>query len=180
MKADRIIAPVSLTAVAVLVIVGVAAIPQQGMPFAYVNAEAILQQTPGYAVAESTFNAELASFEVEVQQLQATFDSAVAQFNQQEPMLSPTARDQRVSELRQMQQQAELRQQQLTSLAQERQAELMAPLEGRIQDVIDGVRAERNIGVVFNRETPINFIISADPMLDLTDLVVQRLNSGGP
>ena len=120
------------------------------------------------------------SFQAEVEQLQQTFDSAVAAFDQQSPMLSQTARQERMEELRQMQQQAETRSQELTQRAQRRRAELVAPLEDRIQSVIDGLRAERRIALIFDVAAPGNNIISADPTLDLTALVVQRLNSGGP
>ncbi len=38
---------------------------------AYVNTQAILKQTPGYAAAESTFSKELEMYRGEVQKLQA-------------------------------------------------------------------------------------------------------------
>ena len=181
MVSERKATPWALTSVGLLLIVGVAAIPHQAaLSSAYVNSETILLQTPGYAQAESTFTAGMESFQAEVEQLQRTFDSAVAAFDQQSPMLSQAARQERMEELRQMQQQAETRSQELTQRAQQRRAELVAPLEDRIQSVIDGLRAERRIGLIFDVAAPGNNIISADPTLDLTALVVQRLNSGGP
>ena len=181
MRSDRTVARWAVIAMVCVVVVGVAAAPQQqGPPFAFVNADEILRQTPGYAAADSTFSADMESFRAEVRQLEMAFDSAVSRFNQQEPMLSPTMREQRMTELRQMQQQAQLRQEELTQRAQERQGELMAPLEDRINRVIDGLRAERNIGIVFNADVPVNFIISADPSMNLTAVVVQRLTGGGP
>ncbi len=39
---------------------------------AYVNTQAILKQTPGYAQAESTFSKELETYRGEVQKLQAS------------------------------------------------------------------------------------------------------------
>ena len=64
----------------------------------------------------------------------------------------------------------------------QRQQELIGPLEDRIQSVIDGLRAERNITMVFDVSAPGNNIISADPVLDITSVVVSRLTgpSGGP
>ena len=181
MVSKRKATPWALISVGLLLIVGVAAIPHQAaISLAYVNSETILLQTPGYAQAESTFTTGMEGFQAEVEQLQQTFDSAVAAFDQQSPMLSQTARQERMEELRQMQQQAETRSQELTQRAQQRRAELIAPLEDRIQSVIDGLRAERRIALIFDVAAPGNNIISADPTLDLTALVVQRLNSGGP
>ncbi len=61
----------------------------------------------------------------------------------------------------------------------ERQRELIAPLAQRMLTVIDGVRAERNIAVVFDVANPNSTIISADPAMDLTTLVISRLQAAG-
>ncbi len=176
-------APVALT---VLAVVGVGMMPltgsgsqQDASRIGFVNAEVILRQTPGYAAAESTFNAELASYRQEVDQLQQTLDSAISAFDQQSIVLSPSARQDRTQELRNMQQQFEQRSGELSTLAQRRQQELMAPLEDRIQRVIDGLRAERNLAAIFDIGTPGNNILSADPGLDLTSTVVGRLTGAG-
>lgn len=165
-------------ALAVLLVAGVAALPQapQGAsPIAYVSTQLILRQTPGFAQAESTFNAEMQSSRTEVEQLQRQLDSAVAQFDQQSVVLSPTARQERMTELRERQQRFEQRSSELQARMQQRQQELMAPLEDRIQRVIDGLRAERNIGVVLDVSSPTSDVVSADPTLDLTQVVIQRL-----
>lgn len=173
--------PWALAAVTVLLVAGVAAIPQQqGTPVAFVESELILPQMPGYAEAESTFSQDMASYQAEVEALRVSFDSAVAAYTQQEAMLSPTVRQQRTTELQQMQQQAQTREQELTQRAQQRNTELLTPFESRIQAVIDGLRAERNIGMIFNVSTPNNQIISADPSLNLTNVVIQRVTTGGP
>lgn len=78
-----------------------------------------------------------------------------------------------------MQQQFEQRSQELSQRAQDRRQQLVAPLEDRIQRVIDGLRAERNLAMVFDVSSPANSIVSADPTLDLTPLVIRRLSSAG-
>ena len=182
MSKKRLTSPLlALGAVATLLIVGVAAIPQQrSYTFAYLESELILRAMPEYAQAESTFAQEVASMEEEVRTLSVAFDSAVAAFQQQEPMLTPTVRDQRRASLQQMQQQAQTRQQELSQRAQQRNAELLAPLEARIQAIIDGLRAERGYGLIFDVSAPGGAIVAADPSLNLTNVVVQRLTAGGP
>ncbi len=186
MHLERKMARWGLAALALLAVVGVAAIPTspepaQGSPLAYVSSEIVLRQTPGFVQAESTFNAEMAGYRAEVQVLQQDLDSAVAAFNQQSIVLSPTARQEKSGELRGLQQQLEQRTTDLQNIAVQRQQELIGPLEDRIQSVIDGLRAERNISMVFDVAAPGNNIISADPVLDLTSVVVSRLTgpSGG-
>ena len=55
----------ALPALAVLVLVGLAAAPQQqsSVRLAYVSSPSILQQMPGYAVAESIYAKELEGFQ---------------------------------------------------------------------------------------------------------------------
>jgi outer membrane protein len=185
MRTSRTNSTLGLFAIGLVLVVGVAAVPsavseyQAGPRIGFLSTEVILRQTPGYAVAESTFNAEMVSYQQEVDRLQQQLDSAVALFDQQQTMLSATARQERMDQLRQMQSQAETRGTELQNRAQQRRGELVAPLEDRIQRVIDGLRAERNLSVVFDVASPGNNIVAADPMLDLTSEIVQRLNAGG-
>jgi Skp family chaperone for outer membrane proteins len=181
MYMERKMARWGLAALALVVVAGVAALPapQQGPGFAYVSTEVVLRQTPGFAAAESTFTAEMEGYQTEVEALQQTFDSAVTAFNQQSIVLSPTARQERQDELRQLQQQLEQRTNQLQTQAAQRQQELVGPLEERIQAVIDGYRAERGISLVFDVSAPGSNIISADPALDITPAIVQRLTGPG-
>ena len=88
---------------------------QQGgsAKIAFVNTQAILKQTPGYAKAESTFTKELEGYRVEVQKLQATLDSAASDFDQQSVMLSPTQRAAKRKDLQAQQQKLEQRTQEL-------------------------------------------------------------------
>lgn len=155
---------------------GAQATPTQGR-FAWVNSQIIIRQTPGYAEAESTLNAEIAGFRDEVERLQTQLDSARAAYDQQEIVLTPSNRQAKQQELRQMQSRLEQRYNQLQTRASERERELVAPLEERVKGVIEGLRAERNLAFIFDVGAPGNNIVAADRTLDLTTLVIQRLNS---
>jgi outer membrane protein len=145
----------------------------------FVNTEDILRQTPGYEAADSTLSAERAVFQQEANALQAQLDSAMAAFDQQQLVLSPQAREERLTELRALNDRIQARLQELQNQDQERQRELVTPLEARIQTVIDGVRAERNLAIGFDVANPNSTIISADMTLDLTALVISRLQAAG-
>src|SRR5919206_3739909 len=84
-----------------------------GAKIAYVNSQAILKQTPGYAQAESTFTKELATYRSEVQKLQATLDSSASDFEQQSVLLSPTQRTAKRKDLEAQQKKLEERTQEL-------------------------------------------------------------------
>lgn len=166
--------------VAVALVAGSGSLLAQQAPaprFAWVNSQIIVQQTPGYAAAESTLAVEIQSFRVEVQNLQAQLDSAIRAYDQQEIVLSPTNRQAKQEEIRQMQQRLNQRFNDLQTRASERERELLEPIEERVKGVIEGIRAERNYAFVFDVTAPGNNILAADRTLDITALVVERLTA---
>ena len=187
MRLESKMARWAMAASGLLVVVGIGAVPavdsftatQGPSAIAYVNSDAILQQTPGYAAADSAFGLEMQTYQEELVQLQGQLDSAAALYDQQQVMLSPAARAEKADELQALNQQLITRQQELNVRAQERQGELMAPLQQRIQTVLDGVRAERNLAIIFDVASPTGNIVSADPVLDLTPLIVARVQGTG-
>jgi outer membrane protein len=145
------------------------------LKIAFVNSRTILQQTPGYAAAESTFTKEVQGFRGEVQKLQQQLDSAVRLFDQQSIALSPAAKQAKQRELQQLQQHFEQRSTELQDKAQQRERELLQPIQARVNGVIQGIRAEANYSLIFDADAPGNYIVAADPSLDITSKVIDRL-----
>lgn len=148
---------------------------QPTLRIGFVNSREILQKTPGYAAAESTFNRELQGFRDEVQKLQQQLDSAVQAFDQQSIALSPAAKQARQRDVQNLQQRLEQRTNQLQDQARQREQELLQPIQTRITAVIQGLRAEGNYALIFDADAPGNAIIAADPALNITNKVLQRL-----
>jgi outer membrane protein len=168
---------------AALLVLAVGAAPasaQQGggAKVAYVNTQAILKSTPGYAQAESTFTKELATYRGEVQKLQATLDSAASDFEQQSVMLSPTQRTAKRKDLEGQQQKLEQRTQELQQRAASRERELLDPIQSKVNSVIEGMRASGNYAMIFDVSAPNNGIVTADKTIDLTQRVIQQLKAG--
>jgi outer membrane protein len=153
---------------------------QQGAAakLAYVNTQAILKSTPGYAQAESTFTKELAAYRGEVQKLQASLDSAASDFDQQSVMLSPTQRAAKRKDLEGQQQKLEQRTQELQQRAASRERELLDPIQSKVNSVIEGLRASGNYAMIFDVSAPNSGIVTADKSLDLTQKVIAQLKSG--
>jgi len=153
--------------------------PHQAQPqtLAYVNSAVILQSTPGVTHADSAFQRAFAGFQARVVRLQARFDTAAFQFNRVASALTPEARQRRQQELAQLQQRTDQEIQALRDSAQARRDSLMAPITRRVTAVIDGIRAERNYAIVFDVATQPSGIVSADPTLDISQLVIQRLQA---
>jgi outer membrane protein len=142
---------------------------------AWVSSQEILRKTPGYTAAESTFNAVLKASQEEIRKLQQQLDSAVQAFEQQSIALSPSARQTRQRDLAGMQQRFEQRARELDQRARDRERELLQPIQSRVNSVIQGMRAEGNYAFIFDADAPGAGIIAADPALNLTPRVLERL-----
>lgn len=142
---------------------------------AFINSREILQRTPGYAAAESTYMKEVEGFRTEVQKLQQQLDSAVQAFDQQSIALSPAARQTKQRDLQQMQQRMEQRTDELQTRARQREQELLQPIQMRVQGVIEGIRAEGNYALILDRDAAGGLIAAADQSLNITARVLQRL-----
>jgi len=170
-------------AIAAVLLTGVlapsAAAQDQPLKLAYINSQVILQNTPGHAQAESTFQHELAGMQQQVNVLQAQFDSAVNDFNRTSLVLSPAAKQQRQNDLQQMQQRMQQQVQDLRDRANQRESELMAPITQRVNAVIEGIRAEFNYAMIFDAAAQSGALVTADRSLDISPLVIQRLQAAG-
>lgn len=163
---------------ALVLVAGIAATQQAPARIGLVNLQVLMEQTPGYQEARDAYLQEFQGYEQEMTQLQAQLDSMIRAYDQQQVVLSPTAKTEKESEIRQFQQRVQARAGELDNLTNSRQRELLQPLEDRVQAVIEGIRAERNIAVVFDIAQASN-IVAADRTLDITGTVVQRLQSSG-
>jgi outer membrane protein len=145
------------------------------LKIAFINSREILQRTPGYQAAESTYMKEVEGYRVEVQKLQQQLDSAVQAFDQQSIALSPAARSQKQKDLQAMQQRMEQRTDELQNRARQREQELLSPIQARVQSVIQGLRAELNYAMILDADAAGGLIAAADPSLNITARVLQRL-----
>ncbi len=175
---------VSWAAVVLAALAAVPAAAQQpnlGGPLrlAYINSQMILANTPGRVEAESAFAREMAGARVEVERMRQQLDSAVATYNRTQVAMTPAARQTREGELRQMDQRLRERASELDQSMQQREQELSRPLMTRINAVIEGIRAELNISMIFDATAQGGALITADPALDLTPVVIQRLRAAG-
>ena len=151
--------------------------PQGAGRIAWLNFQQVVANMPGYAAAESLLTSELASAREEVQRLQVRLDSMVSAYEQQQIALSPSVRQQRQQDIRDAQLRFQQRAQELEESYATKEREAIGPLEQRARAVVEGLRAERNLAIVFDISTPGSNIITADRALDITALAIQRLNA---
>lgn len=143
---------------------------------AFVNARLVLRGMPGYAQAESTFAKEVDAGQAEMARLQAAMDSAVADFQQQQVMLTPSNRTAKQRELENRNRALQQRNQEISQQLAAREEELLAPMQERLTAVIEGLRAEGNYAMVIDLSAQGLGIVTYDRSLDITQRVIQRLS----
>jgi outer membrane protein len=149
--------------------------PPAGTTFVFLNSADIIESTPGHAEAQRTFEREIADMRTELQTQAGAVDSLLRDYQRQEALLSPQAKDQKQGEIRGLQSQLESRQAEMETQAGQRQLELLRPIFERVSSVIESIRGERNYAMVFDIST--EGVVAADPTLDITDLVKDRLGA---
>jgi outer membrane protein len=156
---------------------GAAQAPASNNKIAFLNSRAILAQTPGYAQAETLFARELNVSREEVAKLQQSLDSAANEFETASVLLSPSAKQAKQQQLVAQQQTVQQRQQELQGRMEQRERELLEPLQRRVQDIINGLRAEMSLAMIFDVASMGGAMVAADPSLDITSVVIQRLQA---
>jgi outer membrane protein len=155
--------------------------PQAAAPkLAYINSNLIIEEAPGAQEAQATFEREMALWRSEVQVLADSLQQMISTYEQQQVMLSPEARDARQQAIQQKQLEYQQRTADLETRAQRRQQELVQPIYGMISNVLMDVRDEYDYAMIFDAAA--GALIAADTTLDITTLIIQRLQtqeSGG-
>ena len=163
-----------LAAVAAVLVCAADGAAQQGQ-IVYINSQQIVAAAPGAREAQATLESEMGAMRGEVQRMEATLDSMMTVYDQRQVMLSPDAKRQMQDEIRTRQREFQQRAMQMDQQASQRQAELLQPIMARVQEVIDGLRTERGYALVLDAAE--GGIVSADPSLDITQEVLNRLRS---
>ena len=150
--------------------------PGPSIKVGFVNAAALLKGMPGYAQAESTWTKDADGANTEAQKIRAVFDTAVAQYQQAQAMMTPSNRTAKEKQLQAQQDSVQSKLQQIESRVRGRERELLQPLQERLRAIIDGIRAEGNYALIIDIASDASAnIVSYDKSLDITVKVAQRL-----
>ncbi len=152
--------------------------PSAGTPVVYVRGQVILQAAPGAAEAARTFERELADMRTQLQEQAAVVDSMLQDYQRQEVLLSPQAKETKQQEILNLRNQLQQQQGEMDSQAQQRQQELLGPILEQVGAVIETLRAENNYSIVLDASK--EGLVAADTTLDITDTVLARLGVEPP
>ncbi len=146
---------------------------QQELRIAYIDSQAILQEAPGAAEAQQQFDQQMQQFGEEIEVMGQELDSLITAYQQQQGTLSTEVRETRETEIRQREIQYQQRLDEMEQEAAQRREELVQPILSRMSTAIEQIRSEGSYSVIF--DVAGQSIIAADPSLDLTMEVIQRL-----
>jgi outer membrane protein len=154
---------------------GAQAVPK----FAYLNSQQILVEAPGRAEAQAQFEREMNTFRTRVQLMGDSLNALMADYNKQEVVLSPAAREQKQKAIRAKEEDYQKRTQAMQAQAEQRNVELMQPIMEQIQKIIDDIRAEEGYTIIFDVGASGGAVVAADRNLDITPRVIARLKAAG-
>jgi outer membrane protein len=151
---------------------------QQQSRIGYIDSRRLMQEAPGAQEARQAMEAEMQRFQQQIQAMQDSLQQMVQQYQQQSATLSPERRRTREEEIVARQRQFEERADQMEEAAARRQNELMEPIMDRVNTVITALREEGGYAIIFDAAS--SGMVAADPALDLTPQVLERLRAAGP
>lgn len=144
----------------------------------YIDTRRVLQEAPGAQEARQAMEQEMQGFQAQMQAMEDSLQTMMSQYQQKSLVMSAEAKQQREQEIMQRRASFQERAEELQERAGRRQQELMEPLMQRIEEVISQVRQAEGFALVFDAAS--DAIVSADPGLDLTTKVIERLRAAGP
>lgn len=150
----------------------------QAMRLGYIDSQRIMMEAPGTREAQQEFERSMEGFRSELERLETELETLQANFDRQQGTMTAAVREQRQQEMQQKFVQYQQRRAELEETAQRQQAELVGPIMERIGQVIEQIRAEGGYAMIFDTST--GALISADPALDLTAQVLDRLRAANP
>ncbi|MGB5525566.1 MAG: OmpH family outer membrane protein, partial [Gemmatimonadota bacterium] len=114
----------------------------------------------------------------QLQEQAAVVDSMLQDYQRQEVLLSPQAKEQKQQEILNLRNQLQQRQGEMDTQAQQRQQELLGPILEQVGAVIETLRSEGNYSIVLDASK--EGLVAADTTLDITDAVLARLGVEPP
>lgn len=143
--------------------------------FAFADSRQLIEGAPGAAEAQATFQREVEGYENELAQLENELNGLIAEYERQQVVLSPEARERQQQTIQQKQQEYTVRYQQLEQQVARRQAELLQPIMQRVEQAVEEFRRANGYAAIFDLSAGI--FIAADPSLDVTQQILTILRN---
>jgi outer membrane protein len=151
---------------------------QAATKIGYIDTRRVLQEAPGAQTARTTLEADMQRFQAQLKSMQDSLQAMMTDYQQKSLVMSADAKQKREQEIISKRTGWEQRAEQLQQEAAQRQQQVMEPIMQQVEKVISEVRQAEGFGIVFDVAS--EAIVSADPALDLTTKVIERLKASAP
>jgi outer membrane protein len=141
----------------------------------YIDTRKVIQEAPGAADARTTMEREVQALQTQLNAMEDSLKAMYTDYQQRQLVMSTDAKQKREQEITTKNQAFQQRAQELQQQAQRRQQELMQPIMAKVEEIIGDVRKTEGFAIVFDIAS--EAIVSADPALDLTQKVIDRLKA---
>lgn len=168
----------TLTLAAALLSAGSAAAQTQPAKIGYINSQRIMAEAPGTSEAQQAFEADMATYRVELERLETEINTLQETLDRQQATLAADALQARQQEIQQKFMAYQQRRTELEETAQRRQGELVGPIMEKISAMIEQIRIDGSYAMIFDAAA--GSLITADPAYDLTEQVLTRLRAETP
>jgi outer membrane protein len=169
--------PFTRAASALLIIAPLmAAQAQAPQKFAYVDSRYILTNAPATPGVQAVMQREGAGMQAVAQRMSDSLEMLTTKFTKEQATLAADKRDARIKELNDKQGEYQVRYQQMQQLAQDREAELMQPVLDQIKLVLEDLRVEMGLTMIFDISQSAA-IVAADKNLNISDRVLAKLRT---
>ena len=165
-----------ITSFSVLVLAGLLAIPAaQAQKIGYANQEALLANMPEMSEVQQKLQREAKQQQQELQKERKQLQQQMQKYQQQQSLLSDSARARRERQLRQRQQQLQKSSQQRQQQLRKRERELMQPLLEDLQSAIETVSARQDLDLVLRSQSLLDVNENSDNVVNISPDVAQEL-----
>ena len=141
----------------------------------YIDSRTILREAPGAAEVTQTLQKELTSWRAQLAATEDSIKNMISDFEKQSLVISPDAKQKRQADIIARQNSFQARYDELQQKATDRQKELLTPIMDRVQKAITDLRTAEGYAIIFDSAT--EAMVAADPALDLTQKVLDRLKA---
>ncbi|MBC8085753.1 MAG: OmpH family outer membrane protein [Phycisphaerae bacterium] len=145
-----------------------------GFKVAYINMQQLFQVAPGRAEAAATLEKEKGVMADQYKAMQDSMAKLVEAFEKEQASMTAEAKKTRTTALQTKQTTFEERLQKMQAAAQEREADLLAPIQELMQKALEDYRTENGYTVIFDIAQA--GIVAIDKNLDVTERVGARLS----
>ena len=149
---------------------------QGALKVGYVDVASVMDQVPGRAEAQASFEREAQGIRAELQRMSDSLQSAVQAYQKEQATLTAAVRQTREKSLQDRQQSYQQRAQALQERGAQREQELAGQFETLVRDAINDVRTTEGFSMIF-AFGPNSALLSADKSMDVTDKVLARMRT---